>query len=360
MLSASVLLLAEWQYRDFYRSLPQQVKRDVDAMRQGEADPTEEAGRLATIYSQYWRSDPLFGERWSLVIGLVICLPVGLLMGFRISRAVTRPLASIAEAANSIALGDLSVRAKAGSERGELAEMVRDFNRMTDALQALEGERRHTAAALSHELRTPLSVLTARLHALRDGVIDPGPAEFTRLIGEVNHLSRLVEDMHTLALAESRKLSIKPADVALADLAREVLDTFEERAQAFGIELKLLVHDAVIAHGDRDRLRQVLSNLLDNALRHARGATTVQVEVARDGGHAVLSVADDGAGLPERVRRHPFDRFQGSGTTGGSSGLGLSIVQALVSLQGGTVQAEAVEPHGARFVVRLPGGFQQA
>lgn len=351
LLSAALLLLSSSQYQDFYRGLPVQVQRELDLQRAVDPDP-EGNPRIAAIYSQYWHGDPLYGERTSLLFGLVICLPVGMLVGLWMSRAVTRPLASLAEAANRIALGDLSVRAQVTRERGELADMLRDFNRMTDALEALEQERRHTAAALSHELRTPLTVLTARLHALRDGMIPPDAAEMTRLLGEVGHLARLVEDMHTLAMAEAGRLSLQPAAFDLGDLAREVVAAFDDGARTGGPALRIEARMPVPVLADRDRTRQVLSNLLDNALRHAASATLVQVTVSAEPGFGVLAVADNGPGLPASVRVGAFGRFHSSGTTGGS-GLGLSIVQALVVSQGGTVDM-GDGPTGATFVVRLP------
>jgi signal transduction histidine kinase len=351
LLSAGLLLLSRSQYQQFYRGLPVQVQRELDRQRAVDPDPQDNP-RIADIYSQYWRGDPLYGERVSLLIGLVICLPVGMLVGLWMSRAVTQPLASLAEAANRIALGDLSVRAEVTRERGELADMLRDFNRMTDALQALEQERRHTAAALSHELRTPLTVLTARLHALRDGIIAPDQAEMTRLLGEVGHLSRLVDDMHLLTLAEAGRLSLQPTGFDLGELAGEVLQVFQDRTRAGGPVLTLLADTPVPVHADWDRTRQVLSNLLDNALRHAAGATAVTVRASAEPGFGALSVSDDGPGLPASVRLGAFGRFHSSGATGGS-GLGLSIVQALVTSQGGRVEV-APSAAGTTLVVRLP------
>ena len=109
--------------------------------------------------------------KWSLVIGLLVCLPFGLAVGFWVSRLVTRPLASMVEVAKRVELGDFSARALPGKAHGEMAEMVVAFNRMIDSLETLETERRATAASISHELRTPLTVLQARLHAICDGVI---------------------------------------------------------------------------------------------------------------------------------------------------------------------------------------------
>src|SRR5690606_1753986 len=118
-------------------------------------------------------------------------------------RRVMQPLESMAEAANRVAVGDFTVRAHEGQARGEMAEMVRDFNHMIDSLEALDRERRMTVASLSHELRTPLAVLSARLHAIVDGVIPGTEQEMHGLLQQSLHLGRLVSDLHTISLASA-------------------------------------------------------------------------------------------------------------------------------------------------------------
>lgn len=168
VLGVSMTLFAEVQFRNFHKTLPVPVLRELEDLN---ARDLEDSPRALEIYSQYGFGDLLLGERWSLLIGLIASLPFGLIAGFWVSRQVTLPVASVAQAAQMVAQGHFSVRAKAGRYRGEMADMVRDFNQMTDSLEGLERERKATAAAISHELRTPLAVLQARLHAVCDGVI---------------------------------------------------------------------------------------------------------------------------------------------------------------------------------------------
>lgn len=358
VLSVSVGLFAQHEYSEFQKSLPEAVRHELDALH---GAGLEDSPRAMAIYGEYWTGDILFGEKWSLVIGLLVCLPVGLVTGFMVSRLVTLPLASMAEAAQRVATGDFSVRAHTGRYRGELAEMVRHFNHMTDALEMLERERKMTAAAVSHELRTPLTVLRARLHALCDGVIAPGPDEFHTLLDQVEHLGRLVEDLHTLSLADAGRLSMQLEWLDLVPLVDEVLATFEGRLMehAMTTEIRHELDEAWV-HADRDRMRQVLVNLIENALRHAHDGGWLGVRVAADtdGRHARIEVSDGGMGLSEDARRHLFQRFMRtdrsrSKATGGS-GLGLSIAHALVVRQGGTLVADASERGGARFIITMP------
>ncbi len=362
ILGASVAVLAHYQYKTFYDGLPYRVRQEVDRLRNADQD---ESPRAIEIYTQYWDGDLLFGERerWALLIGLLVCLPFGLITGFWVSRFVTLPLGSIAEAAKRIALGDFSVRAEPGHERGELADMVRDFNHMTDSLEKLESERKATAAAVSHELRTPLAVLRARLHAVCDGVIAPDQAEFRTLLDQVEHLGRLVDDLHTLSMADAGRLSLQRVELDLVPLVRDALDRHADLLALRGIVPELRLHtDAAWIDADPDRMRQVISNLIDNALRHASEGGWLQIEVAADAmaGAAVLTVSDAGAGLPEEVRKTLFQRFSRARTASGvpspksGSGLGLSIVSALVVRQGGSIAADVSARGGTRFTIRMP------
>ncbi len=355
ILGASVVAFSELQYRSFYGTLPPTVRRELDALNDQDM---EDSPRAVEIYGQYWKGDLLFGEKWSLLIGLVVCLPIGLGVGFWVSRIVTLPLGSMAEAATRVALGDFSVRAEPGRTRGEMVEMVRDFNHMIDALEGLERERRATAAAVSHELRTPLSVLRARLHAICDGVIEADGAEFRRLLGEVEHLGRLVDDLHTLSVAEAGRLSLQRQEVDLVQLVGGTLAGMEQRIAGHKVRLSWTprVAEAPV-RVDRDRMRQVLSNLVENALRHAsKEGGRLEVDVAIAGPEVVLSVSDNGPGLPDDMLDNPFRRFQKplNRQSGEGVGLGLSIVHALVTRQGGSVSAERREEGGSRFTVRLP------
>ena len=353
LLVGTALLFAELQYRSFYGALPPPLRAEMDTLNDLDM---EDSPRAVQIYGQYWQGDLLFGEKWSLVVGLVVCLPIGLGVGFWVSRIVTLPLASMAETAQRVAVGDFSVRANAGTANGEIQGMVRHFNQMVDSLEGLERERKATAAAVSHELRTPLAVLRARLHAVCDGLIVADETEFRRLLGEVEHLGRLVDDLHTLSVAEAGRLSLQHETLDLGVLVEATLTGLEPRIAARGVMLEWVPPAAdVLVRLDRDRMRQVLTNLVENALRHASQGGWLQVALALEGREAVLAVADDGPGLPPDMRENPFRRFQKSLHRHGEGvGLGLSIVQALVQQQGGQVAAADRDGGGTVFTVRLP------
>jgi len=244
--------------------------------------------------------------------------------------------------------------------------MVVAFNRMIDSLETLEAERRATAASISHELRTPLTVLQARLHAICDGVIAADDTELNTLLFQVEHLGRLVGDLHTLSMADAGQLSLQKQRLDLAELVAETLDHLHPQLLQHGMQLEMHLpapSDIGMAdiRADADRMRQILSNLVSNAIRHAASgawlgvALTVESDI-EGRAWAVLRISDAGPGLPSELRSHPFQRFAqvpGKRRREGS-GLGLSIVKALTVSQGGSVEADDSEQGGARFTLRFP------
>lgn len=370
ILAISMLLFAQVQYRSFERALPEPVRQELDLLVEQDL---EDSPRAMEIYSKYWRGDLLFGEKLSLLVGLATCLPFGLIAGFWVSRTVTLPLGSLALAAQRIAQGDLSVRAEPGGDSGEMAEMVGHFNDMTNALEKLEQERKAMTAAISHELRTPLTILCARLHAACDGVIAPSEQESRHLLDQAEHLSRLVDDLHTLSMADAGRLPLHRAPLDLVELARVTLEQHRLRLSQNGIEAHLAAKvDTAVVDGDRDRLVQIISNLIENATRHARACGWLELSIDRERATkpaalaqaplewVVLSISDAGPGLPDEARRQVFERFTDVGQprtrarAGGGSGLGLSIVHTLVSQHGGEIEAGVSARGGTRFTIRLP------
>ncbi|MFJ7566566.1 sensor histidine kinase [Herminiimonas sp. NPDC097707] len=344
------------EFERFRESLPDKVRVEFDLLN---AHDMEDSPRAVEIYRQYW-----LGNRWdtdifALFIDLLVCLPFGLIAGFWTSRMITQPVQSIAEAARRVAVGDFSVRADARNRGGEMTSLVNDFNHMTDALETLERERKSTMAAISHELRTPLAVLQARLHAICDNVIPANPKEFARLLDQVRHLTRLVDDLHTLSVADAGRLSLHRQDINLVALVNDVLSKYASRLAAHGIQAEMTVQGGIPhIQADEDRLHQILNNLIENALQYAESGGWLGIDLQYRNNDIVISVSDAGEGLSEDMHEQVFQRFQrldpSRNRATGGSGLGLSIVRTLVELQGGQVSIDKSERGGARFIIRLP------
>lgn len=298
-------------------------------------------------------------QRESLLVGIVLASLVSVAFAWWLSRRIARPLEEVSKAATLVASGDLAVRVpdspalrRSSLETTRLAE---DFNRMATALDGYEKERKAMIADIAHELRTPLTSMRLRLQALEDGLLPFEAREIASLNRSAELLSRLIEDLRTLSLADRGRLRLSMTN---QDVTRIVRDAVELQRPGFdqkGVHLDLIESGAPHqASVDRDRITQVISNLLDNALRVTDEGGTVSVETAATTSDLLITISDTGPGLSEASLSKAFDRyFQDDRDTRGGSGLGLAIVDALVKLHGGDVTASNAGT-GARFTVRLP------
>jgi len=283
-------------------------------------------------------------------VALVLAIAVGGYLAWRL----TRPVAELTQVTRRFAAGDRSARARVEGN-DELAELAHSFNDLAERLQQQEEQDRRRVADIAHELRTPLAILKGELEALADGMIDPEPEQLERLVEEVDHLTMLVEDLRLLSLAESGGLKLQKEPVDMAELTRRTAETFAAATRARGIELKLNLEPATLAV-DPVRMRQVLVNMLDNAIRHAN--SLVEITCQRQGEEVCLTVRDDGPGIAAEDLPHVFDRFYRADPArnrgSGGSGLGLAIVQAIVQAHGGQVAADNHPEGGAVFSACLP------
>ncbi len=293
---------------------------------------------------------------WAALLAAALSLGLGVL----ISRVLTAPLARLTRASQAIAGGDLSQRVPvAVANRDEIGDLGAAFNGMASSLAEAETLRKNLIADISHELRTPLAVVQGNLQAILDGVYPLEMAQVAGVYDETLLLTRLVDDLHELALAEAGQLRLERAPVDLAALARTAVGQFGPAAEAAGVRLALsTAEDAPAVLGDADRLAQVLRNLLSNALRHTAAGGQVAVQVSRAGEQAEIRVADTGTGIAPEDLPYVFDRFyrgdKGGSRRGGGAGLGLAITRQLVAAHGGRIAVASQAGAGATFTVTLP------
>jgi signal transduction histidine kinase len=267
-------------------------------------------------------------------------------------RRVGVPLGDIVGAANRVADGDFSTRVR---EHGppSLRTVARAFNSMTSRLERQEQQRRHLMADIAHELRTPLTVIQGRLEGLIDGVYARDEARLTQVLTETRMLARLVEDLRTLAHAESGMLALRKEPTDLGILVHDVVTAFADQAAARQIRLEDHAGDLRLVDVDPLRVREILTNLVANALHHtpAQGRVSVDVQVHDD--RAAFTVTDTGSGIAAADLPKIFDRFyKGHGSQG--SGLGLTISKNLVDAHGGEIRAESRLGHGTTIAFTLP------
>jgi signal transduction histidine kinase len=285
------------------------------------------------------------------------------LLGVVVARHLTAPLRKMSAAATRIGRGDLDQHVPVASD-DELGNLARAFNAMATSLQRLEESRRHLVADIAHELGTPLAVLQANLEGMLDGVVEVTPDRLAALHTQVRLLARLVEDLRDLSLAQAGKLVLKRAPVDVGAVVAEAVAVVGPHADEKGVRLRTQVATggpAVAA--DRDRLLQVVHNLLDNAIRHTPAGGTVTVGLETGRGEVRLSVRDTGPGIPPQELERVFDRFTrldpARARGSGGAGLGLAIVRTLVEAHGGRVWATSRVGEGSTFTVALPVGAGQ-
>ncbi|RIH86752.1 sensor histidine kinase [Calidithermus roseus] len=280
---------------------------------------------------------------------------VGLLAGGYLAYRSVTPIRHLTHVTRRYARGEREIRVQVrGSD--EIAELGASFNQLADQLAAEEAQKQRMVADIAHELRTPLTVLRGELEALQAGLMEPSPANLGRLIEEVDLLTHLVQDLRLLTQADSGGLSLKLSELELSSLAREVLAAFQARAEAKGVRLEFSGAELSLT-ADRERLLQVLYNLLDNALRHTPQGGVVRLEVRAEGSWGLLRVSDSGPGISPEDLPHIFERFYRADRSRtretGGSGLGLAIAKALVEAHGGQISAGNGPGGGAVFEVRL-------
>jgi two-component system sensor histidine kinase BaeS len=226
---------------------------------------------------------------------------------------------------------------------------------MADAVDREDRLRRGLVADVAHELRTPLALLQATLEAMTDGVVEATPAQLSALHDDVLRLGRIVEDLETLAHAEAASLRLEPHPVDLAEVAAGGVESLRPHFEAAGLQILSNVAP-VIVEGDRQRLRQVVTNLLTNALKYTPHGGRVEVRVSAHAGVAHLEVSDTGPGIPPDELPHVFRRFwrgdAARDVTG--SGIGLTVVAEVVRAHRGTVLVESPLGGGTRVVVMVP------
>jgi signal transduction histidine kinase len=288
------------------------------------------------------------------VAGLLVALGLSLWMSKRISR----PLSELTVAATSIAGGEYGEQVDAGGGR-ETEELGRAFNLLSEKLEKNEMLRKNMVADIAHELRTPLTTLRVEFEAVKDGLLKPDPAVMDNLLGDIRVLTRLVEDLQELSLAEAGQLKLELAEVDAEEVIDEVVARFDNEFAGKGVYLKTRVDDGLPPiSADRLRLAQVLGNLVKNSLTYTPEGGSVSVRALRSGPQVTISVADTGAGITHDELPFIFERFcrvdRSRARKTGGSGLGLTIAKSIVTAHGGRIWAESEVGKGTDIFFTVP------
>jgi signal transduction histidine kinase len=297
---------------------------------------------------------------WQLLLAGAIAAFIALFLARILARGMTQPLRDMAHAAGAMTRGDYRQRVRARS-RDEVGQLATAFNRMAGEMEGLERLRRDLVANVSHELKTPISALRARLENLLDGVEQPDPLLIGVMLQQTERLSRLVDQLLDLSRLESGDLPLEIEPVQLAPLVERVVGEVEVARGDREIHVRNLVPDDLPpVEGDRERIHQVLFNLVDNALRFTSQGGEVTVRATREDGSCEVSVEDTGPGIPPEHLPLVFERFYrvdpSRSREDGGTGIGLAIARSVVEAHGGRIWAESRVGVGSRFRFVLPTG----
>jgi signal transduction histidine kinase len=300
----------------------------------------------------------------SVTVALVGSLLAALAVSGYVTRRIAGPAVRLASAAQQLARGRYDTRVTSPAIGAEFATLTDSFNAMAARLETVESTRRRLLADLGHEMRTPIATLDGYLEGLEDGVLAATPETLAVLRTQTARLTRLAEDLSAVSRAEEHQLELHPEPIEAAELVAAAIDAAREGYAEKGVTLSAGTGGEAVpaVRVDRDRIGQVLGNLLDNALRHVPAGGHVTVTAAAAGADrptATISVVDDGDGIPAEHLPHVFERFyrvdRARDRRHGGSGIGLAIVKAVVEAHGGGVTATSAGPgRGTTITLSLP------
>ena len=294
----------------------------------------------------------------SLLLGGSVAIVIAFVLTFVLSRRISSPIGVLAKVARRLGRGDLSQRVQFKG-KGEVGVLAQAFNSMAADLEHAEQLRRNLVADVAHELRTPLSNIRGYLEAIRDRVVKPNAATIQSLNEETALLSRLVDELQELSLAEAGELKLVYQAEDIAKLVKQAVTSWQPKVAAKEILLSLDLPDNLpLVNIDRQRVNQVLHNLLENAVAHTRKGGTINVAAMAQGDRVEISVADTGEGIPAEDLPNIFERFyrvdKSRARATGGSGLGLTIAKRLVEAHGGKITVQSELGKGSRFSFTLP------
>ena len=319
-------------------------------------------GPLATLYISEAKSTSLYilynAIGRFLIWGACVAIAVALLLTFFLSRRISAPIRALTVTARKLGQGDFSQRVQV-KDKSEVGELAQAFNFMASDLERAEQVRRTMVADVAHELRTPLSNVRGYLEAIRDGVVKPDAATICSLEEEAILLSRLVDDLQDLSLAEAGKLELICQAEDIAELINQTVAAMQAQAITKGVSLSIdLPQGLPPVNIDSQRISQVLRNLLENAVAHTDKGGSITVTAAQQDDWVEVSIVDTGEGIPPDDLPNIFERFyrvdKSRARATGGSGLGLTIAKRLVKTHGGRIEVQSELGKGSRFSFTVP------
>jgi two-component system sensor histidine kinase BaeS len=294
---------------------------------------------------------------WPALVVATLVAIVAIFGTVLLGRRVLQPIGTLTTASRQLGAGDLGERVPVRGH-DELSELATSFNRMAESLQASKDQQRNMVADIAHELRTPLANIRGYLEALKDGVLKPDHALFVSLYEEALLQQRLIDDLQDLALAESGTMIYHRTRLDVGELLNTVRTAHSPAAESRGVQLEVYVYQRPVVDGDPERLRQVIGNLITNAIRATPSGGNIKLRAQIEQDVVVIEVADTGFGIAPEDLEHVFDRFwradNARGRSTGGSGLGLAIAREIVAAHEGSLTVASTVDVGTVCTIQLP------
>lgn len=294
-----------------------------------------------------------------LVLASIVAVIIGIITSVLLSNSLTKPLLTIRNTSREIQKGNLTEKSEPMTNIIEIQELSNSINYLGETLSQQEAIRKQYASDISHELRTPLSTLKSHVEAIMDGIWEPNEKHLSILMNEIDRLSSLVDDLKDSFNSSEYGIVLHKEEFNLSEAIQEIIITFTPNFTKKNIRIKEIIESDLIVFMDRDRIKQVMYNLLSNAMTYTQ--TGAQIEIIVTGttlNHVRIIVRDTGIGIPAEHLPNVFQRFyridsSRSMDTGGT-GLGLAIVQSIVEEHGGEISVKSVYGRGTEFIIQLP------
>jgi two-component system sensor histidine kinase AdeS len=346
-------------HESWMQSLSENNRETLTALIENDVVNAEALTTLVNLFSTSWTEGYAVSEFVVLLVFVLLAIICSVFIGIFMARRLSQPIESVTHAALEVASGafDFQVDQKLAVSL-EARDLLLSFNKMTRYLESSERESTESAAAIAHELRTPLTVLRGRLQGMSDGTFQASRDLFESLIGQVDTLSYIVNDLETISRLSTGRFKFEKDAINLADVALSVVRSVAPDIESNGIIFEHRLEPALV-RGDEARIRQALNALIENAKRYAASGRYIRVETGLSGEHGYIKVLDKGPGISKINRKRVFDRWwraeNSRSRVKGGSGLGLSVVKAIALAHSGDIRVlDGPQSKGVTFIICIP------
>ncbi|RKD30609.1 sensor histidine kinase [Thermohalobacter berrensis] len=298
------------------------------------------------------------GINTSIIFSALISIIIAIGLGAYLSKIISKPIINITKASNDIRNGKLDTRISKLNNINELNELTNSINHLAASLEKQQRLRKRLTSDIAHELRTPLSILQSHIEAIIDGVWEPNIERMTIFKNEVDRLIKLVEQLKYLTDIENHKIELQIEEINLTKLLKEIVESFKVEFYNKQVSLESDIEKDVDIMADRDKIRQVMINIISNALKFTETGGRVNLKLRQDKKNIIIEIEDNGIGIPKEDLPFIFERLYRSEKSRnrktGGAGIGLTIAKKLVEAHKGKIRVESQEKKGTKFIIILP------